>query len=286
MKIVITGAAGAVGQNLVKLLDGKYEIVAIDKHRFNLDFLKKNRKVTAVLADVSKSGEWEKHLKGADVLVSLQAQISSTNPGDFDRNTVRTQENLCRICKKQKVKYIVHVSSSVVISVADDDYTRTKREQEEVVKNCGLPYVVLRPTLMFGWYDKKHLTYLAKFLEKSFVFPIPGDGRITRQPLYVVDFCRVLESCIKTRPKNKEYNIIGKEKIYYKELIREIRDLRGLNTLLLPIPIWLFRALLDIYALFVKNPPFTSDQLQALINDDVNTLLKTTLLQFRLVIFH
>ena len=58
-----------------------------------------------------------------------------------------------------------------------------------IVLASGLPCTVLRPTLMFGWFDRKHLGWLARFMRKVPVFPIPDEGRYLRQPLYVGDFC-------------------------------------------------------------------------------------------------
>jgi hypothetical protein len=70
--------------------------------------------------------------------------------------------------------------------------------------------VVLRPTLMFGWFDRKHLGWLSRFMQKVPVFPIPGHGRYLRQPLYVGDFCRVVISSIEHRTQGV-YNISGLE---------------------------------------------------------------------------
>ena len=41
---------------------------------------------------------------------------------------------------------------------------------------------------MFGWFDRKHLGWLARFMCRVPVFPIPGSGEYLRQPLYVGDF--------------------------------------------------------------------------------------------------
>jgi hypothetical protein len=56
--------------------------------------------------------------------------------------------------KHYDVPYTVHISSSVVESVADH-YSSTKRSQEKIVLEWYSD-VVLRPTLMFGWFDRKH----------------------------------------------------------------------------------------------------------------------------------
>jgi len=81
--------------------------------------------------------------------------------------------------------------------------------------------VVLRPTLMFGWFDRKHLGWLSRFMQKVPVFPIPGHGRYMRQPLYAGDFCNIIASCIEKRTTGT-FNITGREKIDYIDIIREI----------------------------------------------------------------
>jgi nucleoside-diphosphate-sugar epimerase len=128
----------------------------------------------------------------------------------------------------------------------------------------GLPQVVLRPTLMFGWFDRKHLGWLARFMRRVPVFPIPGHGRYRRQPLYVGDFCDIIMSCIERRTQGA-YNISGREVIDYIDLIRAVRAASGSRTPIVPIPFWLFGLLLRAYGVFDSNPPFTPKQLAALV---------------------
>ena len=84
----------------------------------------------------------------------------------------------------------------MVNSVATDLYTQTKLQQEQLVLEKWHGAVVLRPTLMFGWFDRKHLGWLARFMQALPVFPIPGSGRFIRQPLYVGDFCMLIQRCL------------------------------------------------------------------------------------------
>lgn len=141
--------------------------------------------------------------------------------------------------KVHQVPYLVHISSSVVEPVANDWYTDTKKEP--MAGQCGIPNVVLRPTLMFGWFDRKHLGWLSRFMQKVPVFPIPGHGRYMRQPLYAGDFS---------------------------DIIREIKKAIRSRTLILNIPYGLFHFLLATWALFDRDPPFTTQQLAALVARD------------------
>jgi uncharacterized protein YbjT (DUF2867 family) len=273
-KIVVTGAAGLVGQNLIALLreEGFSNIVAIDKHAANLETLKTLQPgVATLLADLAEPGPWEATLDGAAVLVQLQAQIAGLDAEPFIRNNLTSTERVLAAARERGVRFLVHASSSVVNSVADDDYTRTKRAQEELVKAGGIPYCVLRPTLMFGWFDPKHLGWLSRFMERVPVFPIPGHGRYMRQPLYNRDFCRAILACMRRQPNGAVYDLVGPDRIDYIDMIRAIRDVKGLRTPIVRIPYWLFWVLLKIYALFSSKPPFTADQLKALTAGDAFT---------------
>ena len=82
-KIVITGGAGLVGQNLL------VGLVVIDKRPSNLAVLEKLFPlVTAVEADLAEPGEWSKHFADASAVVQLHAQIGAPTMGPFERNNV------------------------------------------------------------------------------------------------------------------------------------------------------------------------------------------------------
>jgi nucleoside-diphosphate-sugar epimerase len=270
-KIILPGGAGLVGQNLVARLKarGYSNITVLDKHRANLDVLRKVQPdITVVYADLAEAGDWARHFEGAEVVVMLQAQIGGIVYDDFARNNVSSTSRVLDAIRAYDVPYLVHISSSVVKSSATDFYTNSKKEQEELVIASGIPCPILRPTLMFGWFDRKHLGWLSRFMKKVPVFPVPGNGRYMRQPLYVGDFCNVIISCIENRITHGIYNISGHEQVDYIDIIREIKSATGVRTPIIKIPYSVFYALLWIWALFDKNPPFTTQQLAALIARD------------------
>lgn len=270
-KIILPGGAGLVGQNLVARLKAKgyTNIVVLDKHRKNIEVLKSVQPdITVEYADLAERGQWERHFAGADVVVMLQAQIGGNDYQEFVRNNVDSTRLILEAIKTNNIPRLVHISSSVVESVADDFYTQTKKDQERIVLESGIPCPVLRPTLMFGWFDRKHLGWLSRFMKKVPVFPIPGHGRYMRQPLYAGDFCNVIIDCIENRTHNGIYNISGHEKVDYIDIIREIKKATHANTAIIKIPYALFYALIWIWGRFDKNPPFTTQQLAALSAKD------------------
>jgi nucleoside-diphosphate-sugar epimerase len=271
IKILLPGGAGLVGQNLVARLRAKgYEnIIVLDKHKKNLAILKSIQpEIIVEYADLSKPGSWQNHFTDADVVVMLQAQIGGLFYQEFVANNVSSTSLILDEIRSKKIPHLVHVSSSVVESSADDFYTRSKIEQEALVVQSGIECPILRPTLMFGWFDRKHLGWLSRLMQKTPVFPVPGDGRFMRQPLYVGDFCDVIISCIENRIPGGIFNISGHEKIDYIDMIRVIKKAVNAKALVVKIPYSLFYASLWIWGLFDKNPPFTTQQLQALVAKD------------------
>jgi len=270
-KIAITGAAGLVGQNLIPRLKacGYGDIVAVDKHPANTALLRRlHPDIEIVEADVAEGGAWERALADADVVVICHAQIGGLDKAAYARNNITATEKLLAALAPRPQVYLVHVSSSVVKSMAKDDYVWSKEAQERLVLTSGFPAVVLRPTLMFGWFDRKHLGWLARFMQRSPLFPIPGNGRYLRQPLYVGDFCDIVMACIERRPTG-DYNITGLEPIDYVDLIRAVKDACGASARIVPVPYRLFWSMLFVYGLFSRDPPFTTKQLEALATPDV-----------------
>jgi nucleoside-diphosphate-sugar epimerase len=270
-RLVVTGAAGLVGQNLVLLMReaGWRNIVAIDKQSKNLALLARlNPGVETIEADLAEGGSWQEAFEGASTAIVLHAQITGKTTAPFERNNILASRLVFKAIQTAAVPFTVHVSSSVVNSVADDDYTNTKKEQEQMFRESGLTGCVLRPTLMYGWFDPKHFGWLARFMEKAPVFPIPGHGRYMRQPLYEQDFCRAIIWCVEHRPAGKTFDLVGNERMDYIDIIRAIREVKGLRTPIIRIPYGLFDALLRTYALFSDRPPFTADQLKALTAGD------------------
>ncbi len=271
-RIVLTGAAGLVGQNLVPRLKarGYTDIVAIDKHPRNTKILAELHPGLRVIeADLARDRGWEEAFTGADALVMLHAQIGGLVEQDFTDNNVSATERVLDAARRANVPYIVHISSSVVNSAAQDFYTESKKAQEVVALASGIPTVVLRPTLMFGWFDRKHLGWLARFMARVPVFPVPGSGHYKRQPLYAGDFCAIIMACLEQRVTGQSFNISGLETIDYIDLIRTLKSALGLKTPILRVPYSVFWLLLKTYALANPNPPFTVQQLKALVTPDM-----------------
>ena len=187
-------------------------IIAIDKHPANTKTLAHlHPDIQVIEADLAVPGIWQNAFAGAATLVLNHAQIGALTEAPFTANNVIATQHVLDTAKLHGVPYIVHISSSVVNSLACDFYTESKKAQEKLVVESCIPACVLRPTFMYGWFDRKHLGWLARFMSKSPVFPVPGNGHYPRQPLYVGDFCDVIAACIETPRPETSAQYLGPE---------------------------------------------------------------------------
>jgi nucleoside-diphosphate-sugar epimerase len=274
MKVFLPGGAGLVGLNLIALLHSNHpdwELLVVDKKREAVVIARELfPKVTFLLEDLTQTTgqQWPAAIRGCDACVMLQAEIGNTDLSQFERNNVRSTEVVLEQLALAGMRRLVHVSSSVVNSVATDLYTQTKRSQEQLVLQEWPDAVVLRPTLMFGWFDRKHLGWLARFMQKLPLFPIPGSGRFIRQPLYVGDFCLLIQRCLEDHALQGTYDITGLEKVSYLSLMRQLRRAVSSRTWIIHLPISLFGFLLQVWSLISRQPAFTRSQLKALTAGD------------------
>ncbi|HEV7252831.1 MAG TPA: NAD(P)-dependent oxidoreductase [Mesorhizobium sp.] len=270
-RVVVTGAAGLVGMNLIpRLQERGFEVVAIDKDAQGAALLHRHRPgVPVIEADLARAGGWQEALQGADALVVAHAQIGGNHRQAFRLNNVVATERLFEAAHAAGVTYAVQISSSVVNSRAVDLYTESKKAQEAIARGSDIPCAVLRPTLMFGPHDRKHLGWLARFMARTPVFPVPGHGRHPRQPLYIGDFCGVVLACLEHRVADQSFSISGLERIDFIDLMRLLREALGLRTPIAPVPYPLFRAGLKAYGAVSRKPPFTAQQLDALVTPDL-----------------
>lgn len=269
--IIITGAGGLVGLNLLTQLKEQHQhIIAIDKNSQRIQLIKRIfPMVQAECIDLScEASQWEHWFVDVETIIQLHAQIQDLEPQPYWDNNVHAVENVVAVAKKQECKHLIHLSSSVVVSVSNDLYVQSKTAGEKIVLESGLAHTTLRPPLMYGCFDYKHLGFLTMLMEKLPLLPFPGHGKYVRQPLYVMDMCAVIMSAMKKGPSNQVYDLIGKEQIYFIDLLKIIRKKRKIQCLLLPLPLGLFAALVKLWGIIFGKAPFVKDQILALTAGD------------------
>ena len=237
-KLLLAGGAGLVGQHLLHILDkSRYEITVIDKDKSLIKKLKKQFiNIKFISADLSNYKDLFGIQFKFDILVILQAQIKGLNYDEFYNNSVVSTKNLIKLIKLNSINpYVVHISSSVINSKADDFYTRSKREQEQIIRDWIGKKIILRPTLMYGEGDNKHFFVLLKLMSRFHFFPLPGNGNYIRQPLYAADFAYVISDCL-DNTKTGIFNISGLELLTFKDCLLKFKKNYKILAFMVPFP--------------------------------------------------
>src|SRR5208282_2151387 len=100
--IVITGAAGLVGQNLIPRLKAhRYtDIVAIDKHPANTAILRRlHPDIRIVETDLARANDWQEAVSACEVVVCAHAQIGGIDRTAYEENNVAATKRLLEVVK-------------------------------------------------------------------------------------------------------------------------------------------------------------------------------------------
>ncbi len=122
-------------------------------------------------------------MEGCDIVINFVGIIVEVRGATFERIHVDGVDNLLEEAKKAGVKRFIHISALGTSEKPASEYFRTKWLGEELIKNSKIPYVILRPSLVFGPEDK--FFNLLKPMLHSPIVPVVGPGQTKFQPIWV-----------------------------------------------------------------------------------------------------
>lgn len=267
-RILVTGAAGFVGSHLVPMLiKNGFSTTALVRNKTEKE--KINPKIAKIIvADLARKGNWQNELEDFDYIIHLASQISSKNPKDFIKNNVTATQNLIKAVKKGITKRIILFSSASVTSIRQDMYSKTKNDQEKIIVNSKIDYIIIRPSMIYGPGDQKNIGWLIKTIKILPVIPLPGGGSFGRQPVNVKDICMAVIKLLRLKNHKKIYEIHGMEYITMKQMVETILKVFKMKKLVIPIPILFLKLSIIVSEKIFSNPKFTSDQIDSLISGE------------------
>ncbi|MEZ6235325.1 MAG: NAD(P)H-binding protein [Phycisphaerales bacterium] len=269
LTVCVAGATGFVGRHVVRAL------------------LERGHAVRALVRDPSKAGkvlpeherlsihrgepaphdgpdglrEWAER---ADAMVNTIGIIREAPGGQtFARVHVGVTKALLRAAQDAGVNHFVQVSALGVHDEADTAYAKSKFEGETLVRNSGLAWTILRPSLIHGpdgefmqmakgWATGRaapfvFMPYFARPVE-PLKFPVPKFESAVVAPISVDDVAlAVARSLERPECRGEVIHLCGPESLTWPELLAFVRDnvtngKKELKTLGLPGPIAAMKA--------------------------------------------
>ena len=118
---------------------------------------------------------------------------------------------------KAGVGRIVHFSVANASTDSRLPYFRGEGQVEEILQDIGIPYAIIRPTLVFGKGDLL-LNNMAWALRRFPVFPVFGTGDYPVQPVYAEDLA---DKAVEAGSKRESFVIdaAGPDTFTFEELL-------------------------------------------------------------------
>lgn len=260
--ILVTGAAGFIGCNFVRLLlaDAKsdwqvraYDALTYAGNLANLADFQRDKRFTFIKADICDPKAVDTAMERMDIVVNFAAEShvdrSILSAGDFIRTNIEGVRVLAEAAMKHKVKRFLQVSTDEVYGslgktglftettplAPNSPYSASKTSADLLLlayhHTFGFPVVVTRCSNNYGPYqfpEKLIPLFVTNLLEGKKV-PVYGDGMQIRDWIHVDDHCRAILTVIEKGLDGEVYNIGSENEQYNINITKLILKHLGKN---------------------------------------------------------
>jgi len=282
MKVLVTGANGHIGANVVReLLSRGHEVRAFVRESANLRGLE-GLELERYYGDVMDLDSLIPAAQGCDKVIHLAAvyKTIADTPEEIVEPAVVGSRNIFEAAKAAGINRIVYTSSIASIGFGDSpDHMRTnqdwnddaqnpyylaKTESERVAQQLSREYdielIVICPAIVLGAFD-----YRITPSNQLVMDWVNGLGQTYQGGLNLVDVRDVARAHVEALSKgeNRGRYIVGGDNIEVKQIGRLLKELVGVKPMHLPTPrsvTLVFAAIIEkLSRLFGVRPLFTRD---------------------------
>ena len=269
--ILVTGGTGFVGGHVVHELRGRDLPV-----RCLVRDLRRGARLAAwgcelVEGDVTQAASLRGAVAGVDTVIHLVA-IRQGKREQFRRIMVEGTRDLLAASREAGVRRFVHMSALGTTEETKDavPYYWAKWENEQQVQGSTLPYVIFRPSFVFGP-DGGILPTFVKLAKLTPVTPIVGSGRQRIQPIWADDLAKFFADAVERDDvANRSFEVGGPDAVSWNEFWVRLKRVRGIRRPSLHVPIGLMKVNALVTERLPGDIPLTRDLLKMLeLGDNV-----------------
>jgi nucleoside-diphosphate-sugar epimerase len=163
MNILITGATGFIGRHLAGALSKTHSVRCLSRKTSDITTLR-DYDVDIAYGDLLVKESLGPALDGIDLVYHLAGEVYSRHKQDYYKGNVLATQNLLEACKEKGTKRIIFLSSISVYKPATKGtllseesacepitiYGKTKLDAEGLIKECNIPWVIVRAPIIYG----------------------------------------------------------------------------------------------------------------------------------------
>lgn len=284
--ILITGASGFIGTNLIELFEEKkYRFVNFDKSDVTKPNQHKYWHKGNIMDKVALSEAFDKYKPSIVIHLAARTDTLSDNLDDYIENTEGTENVVEEIKKHDYIKYALFASTQYVYKnaetpfpLSDDHYAPhtvygiSKKIDEEYIRGAGLKckWTIFRPCNVWGPWHMRYPNELWKFIAKG-MYVHPSRKPVIRTYAYVKNLVRQLDSIMNAPDylSDKKTYYLGDMPVdSYVWLNALSQEIRGKKIMRMPKLFFGIAAIIgDFLRLFGVNFPLYSRRYRNMIED-------------------
>lgn len=256
MRVAITGGTGFIGGQLATRLSSEgHEVVRIGRRSTGEEVIK------APLDDVDQLAT---AFAGCQAVAHCAGINREVDRETFKRVHVDGTRNVVEAARRAGVEKIVLMSFLRARPDCDSPYHESKWAAEEIVRECGLDYTIVKAGVVYGRGDHM-LDHLSHAFHTFPVFALVGFEEKTVRPLAVEDLVHVMRaSLIDRRLKRQTIALVGPEEIFLSEAVRRVAEVVDKQPLMFPLPVWCHQLMARVFEATMTVPLVSSAQVRIL----------------------
>jgi len=256
--IAITGTQGNLGRVLKeKFLRENFHVISLNRKAENsseYDF------------SLEKPFDWQVLTEKPEILIHSAYDFSKINREEILEVNGRRTIDFLKSGKNSGIEKIIFISSMAAFDESKSIYGQVKYIVEEKVKELG--GISIRPGLIWGENLRGILGALKSIIKKFPVIPLIGNGK---QILYLVheeDLAEAIFKVAMEKISSQRIILASPEPLQFREILERMAKSLSRRVIFLPIPSFLPYIFLRFLEIIGIQPPFKSDSLISLMNQD------------------
>lgn len=265
MKVFLTGATGFVGSHLLqRLLNHGHHVRALVRDPQDAN-LPASPNLELIRGDVVEGSGLDEGMQTCEAVIHLVGIIMETRTASFEKIHHLGTRNVVEAARRNRIARFVQMSALGVRANGVSEYQTSKWKGEEAVRQSGIPYCILRPSLIFGPRDGFVSQMLDVMRQAPLFRPVPGSGRPKFRPIFIDDVTACFAQAL-TNPAatNKSIDLGGGEELTLNQVLAEIAECAGIGKPAVHIPMPLMFAVAGVAQTLLPRPPVTLGQLRML----------------------